>query len=537
MRSPVGALIWEQWRQVWWTAPLAIGFTACVSVALHLDPDIGWYMDIWHGGSTAAIIATLALAGGLLLFAHSSPADVRAGLPARHRILPVPPFMLAITQFAFRAAFFTILALMLIATAALIDRSYAANILPGTAYATCAISIALACLWTAGRRSAFAAAAVGVGVAIALFFLQDAVTVRHPEAAPVLPSMTFAIGAAIALRGASLRHEIHRTPRRETIGARYLWERRKSFDGPTAAYQWFEVRRKARVIASSGAVFAGYVLVLLGYEVWQHLSLHTLTIEAPNALAGDLGIYAWGFLLLPPVAAFSAGLCIAMLDYRDGTLRSAHVVFTLPMNTDDLVRARSWFGAKAALALCLPCFAASAGLAAAYLRVSSVGKYIPPDFYGSSEYLVAMLLSTIATWGLLWSPTPAVAAVFWLGSLALLLDLFGVRDPGRFLEYAVWAVPVAIAAMACYRALRSRRLERHSLGSVERPMYLLVLIATAVGGWLAMTPRLVYDHELPCAAAAALALALHAMVTQPIWIEHLRHGGAARATRRRVMEV
>src|ERR1051325_10446350 len=152
MRSPVRALLWEQWRQVWWTAPIAVVTTTCASLALHQDRDIRWYKDVWWVGTNTAIIASMTLAVGLILFLHSSAKDIRAGIPTRHMTLPVRSLTLSLTQYLFRLAFVVGLAFALLGIAALIDTSYTNNVLPWTAFTACAMALLSAVMWTIGRR-------------------------------------------------------------------------------------------------------------------------------------------------------------------------------------------------------------------------------------------------------------------------------------------------------------------------------------------------------------------------------------------------
>ncbi|NUM56918.1 MAG: hypothetical protein HUU46_25085 [Candidatus Hydrogenedentes bacterium] len=543
MRSPVRALIWEQWRQVWWTAPLSILLTTGVSFALHLDPEIEWYKDLWKMGSNGAIIASLALAGGLLLFAHSSPTDIRAGLPARHMTLPVRSLTLALSQYVFRFAYFVLLAYLLLTSISLIDDSYAENVLPGTVYASCVISILMASIWTIGRRSMFWASAIAIGIAVGMFFLHDSVSIRSSAAGYVLAFALIIAGSAIAVRGALRGHAVPRSGP-GAIEAKAPRAATRSFRDPIQAYRWFEWRRKSRVVTYSAAAVLVPLLLLEGYDIWTNLqkpeqrmgsmvhktglgaqnpTLMIWTIPKTDRLARDLDGMAMTLVYAPPFIALISGVCFALLDHRDGTLRLANYVFTLPMSTRDMVRARFWFGTKATALLCIPCFLVSACLAALCVKLNTNEAYIVERWYPSSEYPLTLVLSFVATWALLWSPLPILLGLLWLGSVGLVLEFTGVRgeDPMRM---ALIAIPLAITVYATFRVVSRYRRGQCDAQAIEATMWIAILGGAILIGWSIADFGYFYDDELPLAAAMTMALLFYALVTQPHWLERLRHG-------------
>ena len=532
MRSPVRALIWEQWRLVWWIMPIGIALTGVASIALHLDRDIDWYDELWRAGSSAVIISCVLLSGGILLFAHSSPTEIRAGIPARQRTLPIRRTTLALTQYLFRLGFIVALTAILTGTVTLIDSRYADLVLPAIVVSACMMSLALAAMWTIGTRSIGIAALCMFGV---LFLSINAFewAARHTKyAAPAVPIAVVLLSAVAAIGWASRTQRSARritSPEGNAQLRRLVTEQRT----PVQAQAWFDAHRRGQVVWVLAALVFGLVLLVFEPVVWQFVAdIRDLNWYSFSGIfAAIFSRSAVTLIWLPPVISFASSICFLMLDFRDATLRTANFLFTRPISTADLVRARLRFAARTALKLCVPSFVLSLTLAAASFALDPDVASYPLDFFRSHEYPIAWLLSFAATTLLFWSAFPSLVAMAWL-LVAAIYDLVDRNNS----ELVFAAIPVAVLAVAVVRAVRASR------DSTWPRRFVALAFAIAFLFWLgtlyfeSLGPTR-FDDEILFAASAISALALYVAFSQPIWIDFLRHGGTIRFGKRPISEI
>ncbi len=532
MRSPTYALIWEQWRQVWWTLPLGILGTVFVSLSLkYFDGNTAWRKDVWMVGSTGTVFAFLLLAGGLLLFAHSSPTDVRTGIPQRHRTLPVAPITLALSQYLFRIAFISAFSVLLMGVVSATDRNYLQYIVPSAAVAACAMSLATAMMWTIGTRRVGVAAVVAVVIALVCNALYAFVEHKSPSIAPIVPILVFVVSSVVAIGSSA-----HRTGRNNSHGQhrRKIAQRdavnRSGFSKRGAQY-WFDTARRARVVWTLTAIIALPIVMIFAVRMWNDYEQYLLYVR----LYGTPSLWhqvpenflEWGQMLIwfPPVVAFASGICFVLLDVRDSSLHSANFLFTRPISTADIVRARRTFALRTATLLCAPTFLLSISFAlVGYLLVPG-GFSNLQDFYLSREYLLALILSWIASVLLFWATRAALASGVWFAfALAWEHDLGG-------LEIGLGAIPAVIAIVAILLGVKVHRLRLWDASFV--PVAILCGVLFWLGLiWLESGSRARHDDEILFVSSCIAALIPYALFSQSLWIDFLRHGGLSRLGKR-----
>lgn len=529
MRSPVRALLWEQWRQVWWTVPLALLTTLCVSVALHRAGDVHWYKDFWMVGSSATVLAFLMLAGGLLLFTHSSPTDIRAGIPMRHRTLPITPLTLALSQYLFRIGFVALLSIALMSIVSLTDGNYVPFIFRGATVAVCGMSLATAVMWTVGTQRIGLAAVLMTLIALTCHLAYASASYSAPSLAPAIPIALITVSSIVAIYGAARG--------RDGISAQIAERKRTARDIATRtqsvveAQTSFDTQRRNQVVWVLAILILVPILSFLAIAFRQEFRTATTPLyiqEYGNDLAQHVvsqTFLSFGavFLLIPLLVAFASGVCFLMLDIRDGSLRMANFLFTRPIATTDIVRARLRFAIRAAVQLCLPAFILSGICGAIGNALQTFGTPAWSEYLYTLEFPLLMLLAFIATALLFWTTVPTV-----LGGIALSL-VYGVDD-------TAWIVPAAIAVVSLYRGAEMYRMRFWK----KRTTFLVIM--TTFLFWISIlylestVNRPNFDDEVWLAASVICALVPYFVFSQPLWIAFLRHGGFSRLGQRRTKE-
>lgn len=535
MNSPVRALIWEQWRQVWWTAPLGMLVTAFVSASLtYFDGNTAWHKDVWMVGSTGAVFAFLLLAGGLLLFAHSSPTDVRTGIPQRHRTLPVTPIALALSQYLFRIGFILALALLRMGIVSATDPNYLQFLFPSAAAAACAMSLATATMWTIGTRRVGIAAVIIVAIAFACNALCAFAQHNFPSIAPIIPIMLFVVSSIVAIGSCT-----YRTGRAtsQSWGRRNIVQRGGAIQSALSkrgAQCWFDTVRRARVVWTLAAIIALPIVTICAIRIWKDYDQHLLYLRlyGTSSLWGTVpeNLLEWGQFLIwfPPIVAFASGICFVMLDIRDASLRSANFLFTRPISTADIVRARRAFALRTATLLCAPTFLMS-------ITSALVGDLFVPagfsnlsGFYFSIEYPFALFLSWIASVLLFWAARAALASAVWFVCALAWEHVIGW-------EIAFGSIPVVIAIIAIFHGVRVHRLRLWNASFVPVAILCGVFLWLSLI-WLELGIPSRHDDEILLVSSCVAALIPYVLFSQSLWIDFLRHGGFSRLAIRRPKE-
>lgn len=552
MRSPVCALIWQQWRQTRWL--IAAGLAAVLTTfLLDFADGQGWIRDGYIFVALTMVVECFVLSAFvfLLLASHSDPNDLRAGLPHRMFVLPVRTRLLVTSQFLYRLAavglVFLVAAFQLFW--AMKGNKDASNSLIVLLPLLCMTLVAYfqAMLWCLAGAGFMTALVVAVGVLVYLtggIGLARSLIYATPDLEPrawfaagftgVLPIMYVAsvAGAKFARCGGWLRI------RAWLSGAlRGGAGRQKPFVSPAHAQRWFEWKRRGRILPILACCF--FLLLSFGTNLFGHLVWYGLRPLHHSYLLWSQ--IAGCIALAPALAAFISALLSAGMDYRDRTYGFSSFTMVRPMSARNLGIARLRTGVRSILTtyglmLIVPILLVLVDpRTAATLMVSPGGALSSAETMRIvGEILMISVALVVLSWALLWFAVPLVGGIFCVISLLACLSVF-FREPNWPIEEVMWvflvppAVAVSIMAALCVAASIMAALwaayRRKLISCRGLVLFFVLWFVVALGG--AFTPQVLgWQEGFPLRyPALCIALAMipgASIATVPLKMHWLR---------------
>jgi len=529
MRSPVYALVWEQWRQVRLIIVAGVAMTYAAAWALHysmvaslgsdlvgrgLGPET--IFDEWAGSSTGLAAITLILVGAALLFSHSSPRNLRMGLPARILNLPVPTVQLAVVQAGFRFAVMGLTALLIGLALSAINTEYLTVVLPFAAVAVLGYAYASAIALTIGIVSPVAASVVivvttGPALAVTAYLL----SVGFTEG----PGATIAVYAVVLAALFAVSFDRFARIRSVPAGERLLRPRahvpllRRPRPGEVGIEGFRVECRRLGWIAPSFAAAA--------------LSLSAVEILLSGLSGFDYGLrYVEEMLfILPCISGFIVGMVLIARDHRDGVSGVARYVWTRPASVQQAVLDRMKAVALSMAITWLVPFLL-------YVAVNLFGPFnhrlgpIEQFFFVALSYAGAFLFAWLAVW------TPYILIAYWLylGTYAGLQQyVFGWKDDTVGVVLVPCIAVLAVFALFAREAWRRRLFDARV---VVRAAVLCLVCSAASYWWLNCLVREDgQGWDQPAYWLAAASAGLVPMITlfaHGVLLDRIRHGALLR---------
>jgi hypothetical protein len=521
MRSPVKALIWEQWRQVRLPIAFGIGLTFAASWCLHYTITVlQGDANAWVEFSTVMAGIALVLLMAALLFAHSSPRDLRMGLPARMLTLPVSPRRIAAAQIGFRFAMVGLVALAIGLSLTVIDRAYVEVVAPMVGISVLCYSYASAVAVTVGRRSpviAFVTIILTIGPVIAT------VGAIHKRFGPFLDvkfAVFYAFVAACAIVSFISFVRIRNAPRLElllnprSLSRAFGIAARGKERSAQFAYEWRRLGWMFPCFTAGLAVAIGLPVVMINWTDW--------TISEA-ILAGPAALFVYG----PPIVAFVIGMIFFARAHRDSVTGVARFAWTRPTTVQQVVLHR-----MKAIALSMLLTYAVLGVLTAmvnYLSGELTNVNLDEAGFAVLCYLGILLLS----WCLVWAPY--VPVVYWIIFAVYSLGWGYTGAWGGDEDFWLLLLPESLFLLALFLLAYTCWRRRIIKPRVVVRFALLCAVPCAIALWfLTYLAREHPDQELadPRFFFTAFVLGLmplFALFFQGVFLDHVRHGALFRS--------
>jgi len=478
MRSPVHALLWEQWRRLRW--PMLFAFLLMAAASL-LDYTLSKTHNYNPRGmlSLVMLILSMAVFIAFLFFSHSELNDLRPTMPARLYTLPVRTHVLVTCELFSRLAALGLLAFAMLVTHYLLfaDKYLDASFLwEMPLLLVVLIALLQAVSWL--PAGVLTAAVIGFmlllrssgGIFRALIKLAPEpyyTDAPLPALMPALAGLSYLIafvGVALDRRGAwtGIR-------RRLATMLRQCAARRDRFASGAHAQLWFEWKRTGRYVPIVGIAFLALSFIVCAYlgpdalraRIAPWLTARTAPWAAVWAEQAAL-IIGMGLFLCPLIAAFIVGMLTPAMDHRDLVSGFSSFVMTRPMRTRQLAAARFKVGAvslcltyaliAAILLAVLGLPACLAGLESAFLSAQSVR-------LGTSglTFILVACGHFVLAWALLWLSLPLSGVLLVFYAVSLFVVIPGIL-PAPTNAGSMWGLSlILLIAMAVLVTLACRR--------------------------------------------------------------------------------
>lgn len=522
MRSPTAALIWEQWRQV--RLPVCFGFllTVLASWWLHfIRTTIHISKSDWIGFSTGMAGLMLTLVMAVLLFAHSSPRDLRMGLPARMLILPVSIQCIAVLQIGFRLAVVGLFSLSLGLSLTLIDRDYADSVSSLVGASLLCYSYASAVASTIGKRSPVAGF---VTIVLTIMPVLATVAATQDRFSPNSGDRFFvfcafaALCIAVSFVGIASTRNALSIAKLLSAGSLSLAMGKSPAAANTRAPFAFESRR----IRWMFPCFTAALISTLGISI---IIENLGRVRYERIGEGLLASFLYG----PPIIAMLVGMLLIAREHRDSVTGMARFTWTRPASVQQVVLQR-----MRSIALSMILTFAAVGLIAAV----AMGSLQDRIFFDLNQALyvaffaVLYIALLLLSWCIVWAPYVPIA--YWV-IFALYTSTAGTgfdwgRDEDFWLIYApelLFLTALTILARASWR----RRIFQRRVAMSFIVLSALVFAAAFVS--FQELERLDPNDELrglkPLSVAFILSLVpLFALLSQGVYLDRVRHGALFR---------
>ncbi|MBI4559320.1 MAG: hypothetical protein HY706_17175 [Candidatus Hydrogenedentes bacterium] len=351
MRSPIAALIWQQWREtrlILALTLLALFVESLLFNALRLNKT---FYAIDPGVLELQDAVPVCIAGIVIAFSHARKDDLRPSLPARVLTVPVSTSRLAFTYLSYR-----MVAVGLVAgLAAMSAFSHGSATVPDFGDVGLAILLSMACyaylqaiLWSAGALNVAAAGLVivltlPVVAWLVVHFLQitEAIT-KHSFGfrATIVDTGLIAFGlislvsgfplAASGLGVALERQGAWATIRSRLAGlVRARRKTAKSFKSPEEALVWFEWRRFGVVVP---------ILTVMWFALLSFASEYQMRVS--SSPRWDITQYVGFSYLSTLISVFIIGCLLPTQEFSDRLTGFSLFTMTRPVSTWTLAKAR-----------------------------------------------------------------------------------------------------------------------------------------------------------------------------------------------------
>ncbi len=543
MRSPVQALLWEQWRRLRWPMVFALVLmmsafmlhnTPSKRLALIDDPDLVM--------SCFMMILCIGVFVAFLLCSHSEANDLRLTLPSRFYTLPVKTHVLVNCELLFRVVAVGLLSFTMVGTRYLLfhdllfyDEFFmdASLVWKVPLFLMCLLAFLQGvCLCPKGP---WLLAAV---VSVALLLTRTWRIIAGPlfdvnwEATNLFAIGILALfagaGYVIALGGVRLDRCGAWMGIRKRLGQilRVGTGRQKRFSSPAHAQLWFEWRRKAKYVPMVAIASATLWFLVYRYLLFHELSAGRIAAWESAREEMLILIVGGGLFVCPLVAAFVVGMLIPAQDHRDHTSGFSCFIMTRPMRTKELATARLKMGAL------------SLGLTYVFVSLILMVLLGLPAFLQALKFswdelvqagtpeqpflpIVMVLGSFALAWTLLWLSLPLLGALLLYGVIVWVVSMLPPIGGASVLWWVPAILLVGVAALVRMAGRRTLLTVRDLpvvavLGLISACVMLVLL-------WASDWP----SHELgPAGVASRVAVSLIpavAFIWEPLKLHWFRH--------------
>jgi hypothetical protein len=532
MRSPVHALLWEQWRRLRWPMLFALLFMAAASL---LDYTLSKTQNYNPRGMLSLVMMSLSMPVfiAFLFFSHSQASDLHLTLPARLYTLPVKTHVLVSSEFFFRLGALGLLSFAMLSTHYLLFRDEIIEDASLVWRVPVLVMVSFAFLQTVSwwPRGPLVLAAVIASMLVTRAWLIVGGGVYRARELPISDKLTlFALVPAFAYLVALVGVRRDRSGTRIDIRTRLaamlrMWSARSErFSSPAHAQAWFEWKRKGMyvpIVATSCLAITLVIPGLLGWFVPHSPHAHDDYVTLIAMLA--LGLY-------PLIAAFTVGMLIPALDHRDMVSGFSSFVMTRPINTKQLAAARLKMGAFSVgltYILAVVILIARFGLPAfldtlAFLPDETLRLGIP-----QGAFVLVACCHVVLAWTLLWLSLPLSGALFAYYAVYVLVVLPNLL-PAPTNTSSLWVGSSTLfLAIALLGILACRR---RTLTARKVPAVLLVCIISAIvvvatvscTHW-GRSSRILEEHAATAFSVALSLLPVAAFLWEPLKLDWFRH--------------
>jgi hypothetical protein len=538
MRSPVQALLWEQWRRLRW--PMVFALVLMVSASL-LDY-ILMNTPVLTGSRAGVLsfvmtILCIGVSVAFLLYSHSEASDLRLTLPSRLYTLPVKTHVLVNCELFSRLAAVGLLAFVMVGTHYLLF----GDEYPQDASSAWRIPLFLICLfvfiqgvcwWPKGPWILAGVVSGTLLLTRALRIIAGPLFGANWEATDL-----FAVGILALFTGAGylIAHmgvRLHRRGAWMGIGKRLGQilrvgtARGERFVSPAHAQLWFEWRRKGKYVPIVTIASAALWFLVYRYLLFHEFSAATTASWETDWETMLIMIVGGGLFVCPLVAAFVVGMLIPAQDHRDHTSGFSCFLMTRPMHTRDLAAARLKMGALS--------------LALTYVFVSLILIVLLglPTFLNALKFIwdecaqagtpeqpflpIVMVLGSFAlAWLLLWLSLPLLGALLLYSVIVSVVSLLPPIGGASVLWWIPAILLVGVAALV--RAAGRRTLLTVSELPAVAGLGLISTCAMLVMLWASDWPP---HGRGPAGVASRVAVSLLpavAFIWEPVKLHWFRH--------------